>query len=92
MTTHVHPKAQRSTALWVLASPGLVVANNALVNLSPTGKVCIFTLAASDYVLDITGWTTESRLNPRAASRFMAPFAQDTRHSAIDFSGLATPR
>jgi alpha-tubulin suppressor-like RCC1 family protein len=40
------------------ASAGLVVANNAVVKLSPTGSVCIYTLAESDYVLDITGWTS----------------------------------
>ena len=37
---------------------GLVVANNAVVELSPTGTVCIYTLACADYVPDITGWTT----------------------------------
>jgi alpha-tubulin suppressor-like RCC1 family protein len=40
------------------AQAGLVVANNAVVKLSPTGTICIHTLAEADYVLDITGWTT----------------------------------
>lgn len=35
---------------------GVVRANNALTKLSPAGTVCVFTLAPTDLVLDVTGW------------------------------------
>ncbi|HWL46070.1 MAG TPA: ELWxxDGT repeat protein [Ilumatobacter sp.] len=35
---------------------GVVRANNALTKLSDNGAVCAFTLAATDLVLDVTGW------------------------------------
>lgn len=42
-----------------LATAGANRANNALTLLSPDGTVCVFGKDASDYVLDLTGWTTE---------------------------------
>jgi subtilisin family serine protease len=39
---------------------GTVRANNAIVKLSPTGTVCVFTLATTDVILDVTGWLTAS--------------------------------
>lgn len=38
---------------------GVVRANNAVTKLSADGQVCIFTLAPTDVVLDITGWLEE---------------------------------
>lgn len=36
-------------------SAGVVLANNAVVRLSPTGSICIYTLAGADLILDVTG-------------------------------------
>jgi ELWxxDGT repeat protein len=36
-------------------SAGVVLANNAVVRLSPTGSICIFTLTGADLILDVTG-------------------------------------
>jgi len=37
--------------------PGGVVANNAFTKLSPSGTVCLYTLVATDVIVDVTGWT-----------------------------------
>lgn len=37
-------------------SAGVVQANNAVTRLSPTGSLCIFTLAEADLILDVTGY------------------------------------
>ena len=37
-------------------APGSVRANNALTQLSPTGTVCVYVKAATDVILDATGW------------------------------------
>jgi hypothetical protein len=37
---------------------GTVRANNAVVKLSPTGTVCVFSLAGTDVILDVAGWVT----------------------------------
>ena len=53
------------------------VANGAIATLSPAGEVCIYTFAAADILVDVTGW-----LGPSGASR-MVPVgptrAVDTR-------------
>ncbi|HUF97918.1 MAG TPA: S8 family peptidase [Ilumatobacter sp.] len=36
---------------------GTVRANNAVSALSPSGTVCIFTLATTDVIVDVSGWT-----------------------------------
>lgn len=36
-------------------SAGVVLANNAVTRLSPTGSLCIFTLTGADLILDVTG-------------------------------------
>lgn len=36
-------------------SAGVVLANNAVVRLSPTGSICIYTLTGADLILDVTG-------------------------------------
>lgn len=36
-------------------SAGVVLANNAIARLSPTGTICIFTLTGADLILDVTG-------------------------------------
>ena len=40
------------------AAAGTVRANNAIVKLSPTGTVCVFTLATTDVIVDVAGWLT----------------------------------
>ena len=35
---------------------GVLRANNAVTKLSPAGTVCLFSLAAADVVVDLTGW------------------------------------
>ncbi len=40
------------------ATAGTVRANNAIVKLSSTGTVCVFTLATTDVILDVSGWLT----------------------------------
>ena len=53
----LYPCGPRPTASNVNAIvPGSVRANNALTKLSPAGTVCIFVKAATDVILDATGW------------------------------------
>ena len=56
---------------------GQTVANNAIATLSPQGDVCVYTYAAADIIIDVTGW-----LGPSGSSR-MVPVgptrAADTR-------------
>ena len=36
---------------------GQTIANNAVIALSPTGTICIYTHRQMDLIVDITGWT-----------------------------------
>ena len=56
---------------------GQTVANSAIATLSPQGEVCVYTYAAADILIDVTGWLGESgssRMVPVGPTR-----AADTR-------------
>ena len=52
----LYPCGTRPTTSNVNHTPGVVRANNAMTQLSANGTVCIFSKAAADVVLDVTGW------------------------------------
>ncbi len=67
--TAVHPAANGYLTLWPCTpdrpvvstlnyAPGQVVPNGAIIDLSASGNLCIFTKAASDIVVDVTGYLT----------------------------------
>ncbi len=56
---------------------GQTVANSAIATLSPRGEVCVYTFAAADILVDVTGWlgsSGDSRMVPVGPTR-----AVDTR-------------
>ncbi|MEO6570958.1 MAG: Ig-like domain-containing protein, partial [Ilumatobacteraceae bacterium] len=64
---------------------GDVVANNVVVPLSASGEVCVFTLSAADYVLDVNGYVPAgSPVGLFAPARFL-----DTRPGESTFDSLA---
>ncbi len=55
----VYPCGDRPTTSSVnYTSAGTVRANNVVAKLSPTGTVCVFALATTDVIVDVTGWVS----------------------------------
>ena len=52
----LYPCGTRPTTSNVNHTAGVVRANNAMTQLSANGTVCIYSKAAADVVLDVTGW------------------------------------
>lgn len=75
--------AQRPIASHLNYVPGAIVANNAIVPLDATGHVCVFTKAASHFVLDVNGYVPHgSAFVGVQPARYL-----DTRQGATSFDG-----
>ncbi|NNE12270.1 MAG: tandem-95 repeat protein, partial [Ilumatobacter sp.] len=59
-------------------TPGVTIANEVVAALSPSGSVCVFTLAESDVLIDVVGYTTPTdsitTLNPKRYADSRAGF------------------
>ncbi|HWL43076.1 MAG TPA: hypothetical protein VNQ73_09040 [Ilumatobacter sp.] len=76
------------TASHVNYTPGAVVANNAVVPLDAQGRVCVYTKAGADFVLDVNGFVpASSDLVGVTPARYL-----DTRPGAATFDGAAAGR
>ncbi len=76
------------TASTINYTPGQTIANAVTTQLSPTGTICIYTLATTHIIIDATGYTTDdSTLHTVAPGRLL-----DTRpdHTTIDTQHAGT--
>lgn len=69
----------RPDASSINAAAGATIANSALAKLSGGGKLCIYTHASTDLVLDVVGWfTTNSEYVPLTPARVLETRAGGT--------------